>query len=79
MLKNKSNITDHIELSKVEEKLSKQKAKQLFDSGDINQVKIDTFEGLAYVHKYLFEDIKVLFISLSYRYSGFIQSRLGLN
>ena len=57
MLENKLNITDQIELSKVEEKLSKQKAKQLFDSGDINQVKIGTFEGLAYVHKYLFEDI----------------------
>ena len=57
MLENKLNITDQIELSKVEEKLSKQKAKQLFDSGDINRVKIGTFEGLAYVHKYLFEDI----------------------
>lgn len=57
ILDNKLNITSQIELSKVEEKISKQKAKQLFDSGDINRVQIGTFEGLQYIHKYLFEDI----------------------
>lgn len=57
ILDNKLNITNQIELSKVEEKVSKQKAKQLFDSGDINKVKIGTFEGLAYIHNYLFGDI----------------------
>ena len=57
ILKNKLNITSQIELSKVEEKISKQKAKQLFDSGDINKVQVGTFEGLQYIHKYLFEDI----------------------
>lgn len=39
------------------EKISKQQAKQLFDSGDIKTVKIGTFEGLAYIHHYLFQDI----------------------
>lgn len=57
ILENKLNITDQIEIAKAEEKTSKQKAKQLFDSGDINQVKVGTFEGLAYIHKYLFEDL----------------------
>lgn len=57
ILENKLNITSQIELSKVEEKISKQKAKQLFDSGDINKVQVGTFEGLQYIHKYLFEDI----------------------
>ncbi len=57
ILKNKLNISNQIELSKIEEKMSKQKAKQLFDSGDINKVKVGTFEGLAYIHNYLFEDI----------------------
>ena len=57
ILENKLNITNQIELSKVEEKISKQKVKQLFDSGDINKVKIGTFEGLAYIHSYLFGDI----------------------
>lgn len=57
ILENKLHITSQIELSKVEEKISKQKAKQLFDSGDINKVQIGTFEGLQYIHKYLFQDI----------------------
>lgn len=57
ILDNKLNITNQVELSKVEERISKQKAKQLFDSGDINKVKAGTFEGLQYIHRYLFEDI----------------------
>ena len=34
-LENKLNITHQVELAKAEEKISKQKAKRLFDSGDI--------------------------------------------
>ena len=57
ILENKLNITDQVELAKAEEKLSKQKAKQLFDSGDIRQVEVGTFAGLAFIHGYLFGDI----------------------
>lgn len=57
ILENKLNITDQIELAKAEERISKRKARQLFDSGAISQVKVGTFEGLAFVHRYLFEDI----------------------
>ncbi len=57
ILDNKLNITDQIELAKTEEKISKQKARQLFDSGDINKVEIGTFAGLAFIHAYLFEDV----------------------
>jgi len=57
VLKNKLNITDQIELAKAEERVSKQKAKQLFDSGDIDKVEIGTFKGLAFIHAYLFGDI----------------------
>ncbi len=57
MIDNKLNITNQIELSKAEEKISKQKAKQLFDSGDIAKVQVGTYKGLAYIHNYLFEDI----------------------
>jgi cell filamentation protein len=57
ILENKLGITDQIELAKVEEKISKQKAKQLFDSGDIDQVGVGTFAGLAFIHAYLFDDI----------------------
>lgn len=57
ILDNKLNITDQIELSKTEERISKQKAKQLFDSGDITNVEVGTFAGLAFIHAYLFTDI----------------------
>ncbi len=57
ILENKLKITDQIKLAKVEEKISKQKARQLFDSGDISKVEVGTFKGLAFIHAYLFEDI----------------------
>jgi cell filamentation protein len=57
VLHNKLNITNQIELNKAEEKISKQKAKQLFESGDINRIEAGTFEGLAQIHAYLFADL----------------------
>lgn len=57
MLENKLNITNQVELAIAEEKISKQKAKQLFDSGDINKAEVGTFAGLAFIHAYLFADI----------------------
>ena len=57
VLQNKLNITNQVELSKIEEKISKEKAKKLFDSGDINKIEVGTFKGLSQIHKYLFEDI----------------------
>lgn len=57
VLKNKLNITNQMELNKIEEKISKQKAKQLFDSGLINNIEVGTFKGLAEIHKFLFEEV----------------------
>ena len=57
ILDNKLGITNQIELARAEEKISKQKAKQLFDSGDINKVEVGTFKGLSFIHNYLFNDI----------------------
>lgn len=57
VLPNKLNITNQIELNKAEEKISKHKAKLLFESGDINRIEIGTFKGLAQIHAYLFNDI----------------------
>ena len=57
VLENKLNITDQVELNKAEEKISKIKAKKLFDSGKIEKIKVGTFVGLRQIHKYLFEDI----------------------
>jgi len=56
-LPNKLGITDQVKLAKIEEKITKQKAKKLFDSKDIEKVKVGTFAGLSYIHRYLFEDI----------------------
>jgi cell filamentation protein len=57
VLENKLNITNQVELGRAEEKISKQKAKQLFESGEINKIEVGTFAGLAQIHKILFEDI----------------------
>ncbi len=57
ILKNKLNITNQIELAHAEEKISKQKAKHLFDSADIKKVEIGKYSGLCFIHSYLFEDI----------------------
>lgn len=57
VLGNKLHVTSQVELNRAEEKLSKQKAKQLFESGDITQVEVGTFAGLAYIHTYLFGDV----------------------
>ena len=56
-LENKLNISNQVELAKAEERISKQKAKQLFDSKDIDKLEVGTFVGLASIHTYLFEDI----------------------
>lgn len=57
MLTNKLGITNQVELARVEEKISKSKAKKLYDTGDIDTLEIGTFKGLAEIHKYLFSDI----------------------
>ncbi|WP_407281442.1 protein adenylyltransferase Fic [Lactococcus formosensis] len=57
VLKNKLNITNSAQLRREEEIITKKKAKQLFDSGDIDKIEIGTFKGLAQVHHYLFSDL----------------------
>jgi cell filamentation protein len=57
VLKNKLNITDQILFNKEEERISKEKAKMLFDKKDIDNIEVGTFKGLCQIHKYLFDDI----------------------
>lgn len=56
-LENKLNITDSAELARAEEKISKQKALKLYDTGILDTLTPGTFKTLCAVHKYLFEDI----------------------
>ncbi len=57
VLNNKLGIDNQAELNKLEEKISKQKAKQLFDTGEIDNIPIGTFFGLCKIHEALFEEI----------------------
>ena len=57
ILKNKLKIKSEIELAKEEERISKLKAKKLFENGTLNRLKAGMFKSLATIHKELFEDI----------------------
>lgn len=56
-LENKLRITDSVELSKAEEKISKKKAIELFDKNVFDKLKPGSCEALFTIHKFLFEDI----------------------
>ena len=56
-LKNKLNINDAVELARIEEKISKQKALKLWSDGSFDKMNAGTFEALSQIHKILFEDI----------------------
>ncbi len=57
VLENKLGLTNQVELAKAEEKLSKQKAKELYDSGKINEIEVGTFKGLSEIHDFIFSEI----------------------
>ncbi len=57
MLENKLNITDSAELARVEEKISKKKALELFEKKLLDTFEVGTFAGLKKIHDYLFGDI----------------------
>ena len=57
MLENKLKITNEIELAKEEEKITKLKALELFDTNKISEFEVGTTKGLQDIHKFLFDDI----------------------
>ena len=57
MLENKLGITNSIEFAKEEERITKIKARKLFETKKLDTFEIGTFKGLVQIHNYLFEDI----------------------
>ena len=56
-LENKHGIKDSAELARLEEKISKKRAIELFESNCLKGYETGSFRMLAAIHKYLFEQI----------------------
>ena len=56
-LENKLGVIDSAELARMEERISKAKALELFETGLLDQFEVGTFQGLAQIHQYLFGEI----------------------
>lgn len=56
-LENKLGLTDPAELARAEERISKAKARELFEKGLLDTFETGTFAGLCAIHKYLFDEI----------------------
>ena len=57
MLENKLGIKSQSELSNEEERITKLKALELFDTNKIEEFEVGTYKGLSDIHKFLFDDI----------------------
>ncbi len=66
MLENRLNIIDPAELAREEERISKKKAKEMFETGYLNELDPGTFDALKKIHEYLFDDI--------YEFAGVIRN-----
>ena len=56
-LENKLGLTSSADLAREEERLSKKKAVELFETGVLDTLPAGKFSTLQAIHKYLFEDI----------------------
>ena len=54
---NKLGITDSFKLANEEERISKKKAIDLFQTDFMNELKPGSLEALVKIHRHLFEDI----------------------
>ena len=57
VLENKLGLANSADLARQEELISKQAAKNLFDSGQLFEIEVGTFAGLSTIHKALFSDV----------------------
>jgi len=66
VLENKLGITNSADLAREEERISKIKAIELFETGLLDNLEAGKFESLSKIHKYLFGEI--------YRFAGEIRT-----
>lgn len=57
VLKNKLGIDNSADLAREEERISKKKAMELFESGILDKLEAGKFSALKAIHKYIFEDL----------------------
>ena len=57
ILENKLNIIDFTKLARAEEKISKQKAIEMFENGFFETLEPGTYKSLAMIQQYLFDEI----------------------
>lgn len=56
-MENKLRITDPVELARAEERISKTRALELFETGLLDTFEVGVFAGLQKIHAYLFGDV----------------------
>ena len=56
-LENKLGITDSAELAREEERITKTKAVEMFETGYLDTLKAGTFDALCKIHRFMFSDV----------------------
>ena len=57
VLKNKLGLTNSSDLAREEERISKKKAIEMFETGFLDNLEVGKFDSLSKIHKYLFDEI----------------------
>lgn len=86
-LENKLGFIDQAELAREEERLSKMRARELFEEGILNELTAGSIESLFEIHRYLFQDIypfagKIRTVNISkggFRFAPIMYLELSLN
>lgn len=60
MLENKPGIIDSAKLAGIKEKISKQKAIEIFETGFLETLGPGTYKSLELIHKYLFDEMNCI-------------------
>ena len=64
-LENKLGLTSSADLAREEERISKKKALELFESGLLDQLEAGKFSALKAIHKYLFDEIVEKYVEMN--------------